>query len=880
MASLNHSSPSKDATILIVDDDPAAIDALRRILRRNGYPNLIGCSRPEGALDLIEHHRPNLLMLDLHMPGMDGFDVLDHIRSHYLPAEAPVTLVVTAANDRASRLRALEAGARDYLIKPYDPYEVLLRVNNLLDIQQQGRMLGSLLDATSVAMLVRDADGRCTYINRSALHLLGYERAETVIGQDIHALIHHSRPDGTALAHADCPIVSGRESQGETYCWRADGMMLPVSYWSYPLSFKRATGETLLTLIDRGEQHEYERRSRLANTVFESVDQPLIITDATANIVAVNHAYTELTGWTTEEVIGQNPRFRSSGRHTQDFYRAMWRTLADTGSWQGELWNLRKDGDCYLEELKITTVRDALGRINHFVAAVRDLTEVRRRAEELESARRRADDASLAKSRFVANMSHEIRTPLTAIAGFAETLTEPDQPPAERDRAVNAIIRNSRYLMELVNDILDFSKIESGKLTLEQVETAFEPWIRGIAACAIERARAKGLDFDLFIAAPWPRTIITDPTRAKQILLNLLSNAFKFTDHGSVRLRVALDRERKRLAFEVIDTGIGIESHLLEELFEAFVQADASTMREHGGTGLGLNIARTLSKRLGGDLSVRSVLGIGSQFTATLATGPVAEADWEHRSLHLKSDQPTEALTVTTPSLEHPVALQGDVLLVDDHADNRDLLTHILHKTGVRVFTAENGQLGFQKAQSREFDLILMDMQMPVLDGLNATRLLRLSGFDGPIIALTANTTLEDKQAALEAGCNDFLTKPIDHQRLYDILVCYLSHLDRPRSLESESAAIAVIPGYDELRHRFRSELPASIAAMREAQARGDLSTLATLSHQLRGVGGSFGFEEVTRLAAIIETKARQGNLEGLVSQFDSMEELCRSTSR
>ena len=883
METLNRHSPSKDATILIVDDDPAAIDALRRILRRNGYANLVGCSRAETALELIERHRPNLVMLDLHMPGMDGFDVLAHIQQHYLPAEAPVTLVVTASDDRASRLRALESVARDYLIKPYDPYEVLLRVNNLLDIQRQGRMPGNILDATPVAMLAQDANGRCTYINRGALNLLGYERAERVVGQDVHALIHHSHADGTPLRREDCPIFSGHETKGETYCWRADGTPLPVSYWSYPLSIERSTGETLLTLVDRREQCESERRSRLANTVFESVDQALVITDAEANIVAVNHAYTAMTGWTAEEVIGRNPRFRRSGRHDAAFYREMWRNLLETDGWQGEVWNLRKDGECYLEEVKIKTVRDPQGRINHFVAALHDLTVARRQTEELETARRNADAANLAKSRFVANMSHEIRTPLTAITGFAETLTESDQSPEQHDRTVNAIIRNSRYLMELVNNILDFSKIESGKLLVEQVETPFEVWIRDIAALAIERARAKGLHFDLNVEAPWPRTLVTDPTRVKQILVNLLNNAFKFTEQGSVRLRVSLDCRHERLAFEVADTGIGIETHRLEELFEAFVQADASTMRQHGGSGLGLNIARTLARRLGGELSVRSVFGVGSQFTATLATGPITESDLERQPLHITSDQAAEAQLLEARIGIQEVRIGGDILLVDDHADNRDLLGHILQQLGVRVFMAENGQQGFERAQGRDFDLILMDMQMPVLDGLNATRLLRMSGFDGPIIALTANTTLEDKQAALEAGCNDFLTKPIDQQLLRETLVRYLPESDsgRPRTREPEPewTAIYEIPGYEELRQRFWRELPDSLAAMRAARARGDLDTVATLSHQLRGIGSSFGLEEATRLAGIIESRARHGETEVLPSLFNLLEESCQETS-
>jgi len=869
---LNLNPPSQDALILIVDDDPAAIDALRRILRRGSYTNVLGCSSAAASLDVIALHRPMLVLLDLHMPVMDGFAVLAHIQREYLPEEAPTVLILTASEDRTSRLRALESGARDYLLKPYDPYEVLLRVRNLLAIQRQGRMLANVLDSTPVAMLAHDAAGHCTYINRSALNLLGYERTEAIIGQDVRAILHDHTSDSAT------PGDTG-PSGSERWCRRADGTMLPVRYWSYPLSGERSTGESLVTLLDQREHHESERRARLANTVFESVGEALLITDAEANIVAVNHAYTELTGWTMDEILGQNPRFRRSGRHDSDFYQTMWRHLLESGGWQGELWNLRKDGACYLEEVKITTVSNTQGEITHYVAACRDLTEVRRHTEELETARRQADEANLAKSRFVANMSHEIRTPLTAITGFAETLTESDQSPEECERAVNAIIRNSRYLMELVNNILDFSRIESGKLLVEQIETPFETWIREIAAFAIERARGKGLHFDLSVEAPWPRTLVTDPTRAKQILVNLLNNAFKFTERGSVHLRVVLDPQHERLVLEVADTGIGIEPHRLEELFEAFVQADASTMRQHGGSGLGLNIARTLARRLGGELSVRSVFGAGSRFTATLATGPIAKAGLESRPLHITSNQATETQPPEARTLVQDVRVVGDILLVDDHADNRDLLCHLLRQIGARVFTAENGQQGFERAQGRDFDLILMDMQMPVLDGLNATRLLRMSGFDGSIVALTANTTLEDRQTALEAGCNDFLTKPIDQRSLRDTVVRYLSHSNRPRTPEPECQTIHEMPGYEELSQRFRRELPGSLAAMRAARAGGDLSTVATLAHQLKGVGSSFGLAETTRLAGIIETKARCGETEVLPSLLNLLEESCQQSS-
>ena len=871
MERLNLNPSSKDATILIVDDDPAAIDALRRILHRGGYANVLGCSSAAASLELIALHRPLLVLLDLHMPVMDGFAVLSHIQREYLPEETPTVLIVTASEDRASRLRALESGARDYLIKPYDPYEVLLRVRNLLTIGQQGRMLANILDSTPVAMLAHDAAGHCTYINRSALNLLGHERTEAIIGQDVRVILHGHAND-RPVPRETGPI---RDTVGrEMLCRHADGTALPVRYWSYPLSGDRSTGESLITLLDQREHQESEQRARLANTVFESVGEALLITDVDANIVAVNQAYTELTGWSMDEILGQNPRFRRSGRHDNDFYRELWRNLLEAGGWQGELWNLRKDGACYLEEVKITTVTNAQGEIIHYVAAFRDLTEVRRRTEELETARRQAEAANLAKSRFVANMSHEIRTPLTAIVGFAETLTETDQSPEEQLQAVNAIIRNGHYLLELVEDVLDFSKIEADRLLVEHVEMAVDAWLLDIAALATARANAKGLAFDLTVEPPWPAVIMTDPTRAKQILVNLLNNAFKFTERGSVRLRISLDRAREQLVCEVTDTGIGIEEHRLRDLFEAFVQADASTVRKHGGSGLGLNIARTLARRLGGDLTARSARGVGSQFKATIATGPVSEDDLRMEPLEcLESSWPEPSPPDDAPTLA------GDVLLVDDHSDNRDLIRHRLEQAGARVVTAENGQDAVERAQERPFDLILMDMQMPVMDGLDATRLLRLTGCEDPIVALTANATGEDRQAALEAGCNDYLTKPIDQRRLRDVLVRYLSASARKQPLESGEPLAFDTPHYQRLRARFLHGLPDSLSEIRQAHRQGDLAELAGLSHRLRGVAGHVGLAEATRLAGAIELRARQGDRDALAGLLDALEAACRVDS-
>ncbi|MBK1720195.1 response regulator, partial [Thiocystis violacea] len=836
MESLNRNPPSADEPILIVDDDPSAIDTLRRILRRGRYSNLLGATDPRTVSELLERHQPSLVVLDLHMPGMDGFEVLERMRGLYPPQEGPAVLVVTASDDRATRLRALESGAMDYLVKPYDPYEVMLRVRNLLEIQKRGRLLSGFLNSTPVAMFAQDGDGRCTYINNAAMELLGYANASAFVGQDIHALIHHTQMDGSPHEADACPIlaaaVQGRPvHRDDDICWRADGTSVPVEYWAYPLTGNGTRGGALVTFLDIGKRLESEHRLRLASTVFESVDRALVVTDRDANIVAVNRAYTRLTGWSQDEVLGRNPRFRQSGRQGPAFYQAMWRTLLDKGTWEGELWNLRKDGDSYLEELTITTVRDGHGEITNYVASARDLTKARRRAQELELARNRADAASEAKTRFVANMSHEIRTPLTAIVGFAESLTDEGQSAPERVRAVEAIIRNGRYLRELVDNILDFSKIEADRLDLERMETPLAELLREIAALGGARARGKGLDFQVIVEPPWPRTLMTDPTRAKQILVNLVNNAIKFTERGSVLLRVSLDRERERLVCAVADTGIGIEEQRLPELFESFVQADASTARHHGGSGLGLTIARGLARRLGGDLRARSVLGIGSQFTATLATGPLPDTLLEP----VPPDLEGQAIAMEQAEATSVPSLSGQVLLADDHSDNRELISLYLERAGARVSAAKNGQEAVDLAQQQPFDLVLMDMQMPVLDGLDATRLLRLTGFEGPIVALTANATEADRKAALAAGCDDFLTKPIQLDRFHATLGRYLKtvRVEADRPAERVAAPMRDTARYRELRATFLAELPGQLEAMGRALERQEYGDLATIAHKL-----------------------------------------------
>ncbi len=399
---------------------------------------------------------------------------------------------------------------------------------------------------------------------------------------------------------------------------------------------------------------------------------------------------------------------------------------------------------------------------------------------ELERARLAAEEASRVKSEFLANMSHEIRTPMTAILGYMEQITEGLEgaclPRCEFARTqvadhVAAVSRNARLLHQLINDILDFSKIEAGRMEVERIACSPVELLADVQSLMTIRAQAKGLRLECRFAGPVPEQIISDPTRIRQILINLISNAIKFTETGEVEVTGRLLEEPGRPArfcFEVRDTGIGISSDQIQRLFQPFTQADSTTTRRFGGAGLGLAISRRLARLLDGDITVRSAPGRGSTFTVTFAAGNL---DWVRRL-----DSPPLGVRVETKAEAAPpapaVRLDGcRVLLVEDGPDNQRLIALLLEKAGASVELADNGRIGLEKALARAqagetFDVILMDMQMPEMDGYEATRRLRAAGYRGPVIALTAHAMAKDRQQCLEAGCDEYITKPVDRRHL------------------------------------------------------------------------------------------------------------------
>ncbi len=418
--------------------------------------------------------------------------------------------------------------------------------------------------------------------------------------------------------------------------------------------------------------------------------------------------------------------------------------------------------------------------------------ELKATMADLEVATRDAEAATQAKSEFLANMSHEIRTPMTAILGFADVLLErgnmEDAPP-ERIEAVHTIKRNGEYLVSIINDILDLSKIEARKMVVERITCFPREIVADVASLVRVPADAKGLPVFVEYVGSVPETIQTDPTRLRQILLNLLANAVKFSEVGDVRLiiRGSDERGRPTIEFDVVDTGIGMTEEQVAGLFRAFVQADTSTTREFGGTGLGLTISKRLAGMLGGDVCVvETEVGVGTRFRATISAGPLAGV----RML----DDFGSAGRAAPDTAPIAVADESDlearrILLAEDGPDNQRLISHVLRKVGAEVVVAENGKVAVDAAlaargEGKPFDVILMDIQMPVMDGYEAVRCLRDKSYTGRIIALTAHAMTGDRQKCLDAGCDDYATKPIDRKKLIDTIKAHLAPAPSVRSAD------------------------------------------------------------------------------------------------
>ena len=662
---------------------------------------------------------------------------------------------------------------------------------------------------------------------------------------------------------------------------------------------------------DTTERRRAESLLRKLSGAVEHSPASIVITDHEGRLEYVNPKFCEGTGYSFEEVRGQNPRLLKSGQNPPELYQQLWDTITQGREWRGEFCNRRKNGEIFWEFASISPIRDAEGHITHFVAVKEDITE-RKRAEaellqtnrNLEAATARANQmalqaelASIAKSDFIANMSHELRTPMNGVLGLLGLVLDTDLTEEQR-QFIQTARSSGQALLVLLNDLLDYSKIEARKLKLETLDFSLARLLDDLAGLLAPRAREKGLVLGCVAAPEAPSALRGDPGRLRQILLNLTGNALKFTSRGEVAVRVSVLAEAPaevHLRFSVRDTGPGIPADKLGLLFKKFSQLDSSTTRLHGGTGLGLAISKQLAELMGGEIGVESQLGQGSEFWFTVRLAK-ATAQSNLEAVICGASTPAPRAVGPSAALSGRDLSQVRLLVAEDNLINQQVAVGVLKKLG---FTAEVVADGLEAVQALErvpYDLVFMDVQMPEMDGFEATRVIRdpqsrVLNHQVPIIAMTAHAMQGDRARCLEAGMDDYVPKPVEVPALTAALNQWLKSSGQPppsHPVESPAPAVspqpAEVPVFDRagflarltnddefarvLIQAFLEDMPQQMKRLRDHLAAGDTLRLEQMAHKIKGASATMGGEAFRAAAAALEDACKAGDLAHLPAQM------------
>ena len=740
-----------------------------------------------------------------------------------------------------------------------------------------GALQNAILTSANFSIIATDEKGIIQLFNVGAERMLGYTAPEVMNKitpadiSDPQEVITRAKALSIELATTISPgfealvfkASRGIEDIYELTYIRKDGSRFPAVVSVTALRDVQdaiigylliGTDNTARKLVE-AEQKKLDQRLRdqqfYTRSLIESNIDALMTTDPSGIITDVNKQMEALTGCTRDELIGAP--FKSYFTDPERAEAGIKLVLSEKKVTDYELTACALDGMQTVVSYNATTFYDRGRTLQGVFAAARDVTEQKRVEAELQQAKAVAETASQTKSDFLASMSHEIRTPLNAIIGIADLLAKTPLSP-EQNKYVQIFRRAGDSLLNLINDILDLSRVETLQLELERTGFSLSDLVEKVREVVAIRAHEKGLALVSEVAPNVPNGLIGDPTRLRQVLLNLLGNAIKFTESGEVALRVTPDADSAvpgALRFAISDTGIGIPGEKLDAVFERFTQADSSTTRRYGGSGLGLTISKQLVELMGGTIQVESCVGRGSVFSFAVPL-EIWEGATQRTTVPVGADpdQPLPALSI---------------LLVEDSPDNRTITMAYLRDTPYCVEIAENGAVACEKFAAGRYDLVLMDRQMPVMDGLTATRAIRAWEVANqhpptPIIALTASALKGDQEKCLAAGCTAYLTKPIKEEVLLQAIRAHSLAADPSLQRESnqmDAIRIRANPTLADLIPEFLENRRNDVTAIRDALLEGDFEIIERLGHGMRGAGGSWGFQGITDIGAALEEAAK-----------------------
>ncbi len=1058
--------------LLYVDDERINLDIFEDTFG-DDYEIFLAVSGEE-ALGILRSNDIPLIIADQRMPAMTGVEFFEKIVTDYPDT---IRMILTGHGDMSAIVEAINRGRIYYYFKkPTDANEVRLVISKALEtlelkieLRKKDRQFRRTFEQAAVGIVHVSSVGNFLRYNRRFYETLGYPWQDLsggslfdIIHSDDLSVVHKSFEGLLAGDVSSCNFEVRVLEHGGAYLWgnmtfslvhgdaeEPDYLIGVFEDISKRKQVEQELADYKVTLEDTVNQRTCELLDEIAarktaaeellklHRAVEQSPVSVVITNLEGKIEYVNPSFTETTGYSAEEAIGKTSSLLKSGQHSAEFYKDMWATVESGKTWKGQLANRKKNGEIYWEDSTISPVRKSSGEITHYVAVKEDITlrkkaeeelesrvrqlAINRRAmlnmmEDLQSAKKVAEAATEAKSNFLANMSHEIRTPMNAVLGLSHLALATELTPKQQDYLLK-IQLSAKSLLGIINDILDFSKIEAGKLTMESISFLLDDVLENVASLICRQANDKGVEIIFSVSVEVPNVLMGDPLRLGQVLVNLVSNALKFSDDGEVVVSVGVvdtQEETITLEFAVRDQGIGINAEQIKRLFDSFTQADTTTTRKYGGTGLGLVISKRLVELMGGKIKVESQVGKGSTFSfsvnlglalqedlvsykipndfakmrvlvvdASLTVISVLEnmlgyfsfivtsvssgeevfvalkkaaaqgvpyqlvlVDWHLANMNgveigkrilanpklrptpilimMSTEEHTELANqiqevgvnwylrkpLTYSSLydvlmtvfgrentgrtsrflqlvpeEHDLDKVAGalVLVVEDNEINQQVARELLESWGLRVSIAENGRDGVLAVQKNTFDMVFMDIQMPEMDGISATKAIReldSKNRDVPIVAMTAHAMAGDWKKSIDAGMNDHITKPIEPGELFVCLLKWIEPLERgnpdglterlvDKAVDNGAEAFPDIPGvivqkglarmggnrksYRVLLEKFHRKQGDVVQRIREAMERGDEEEFVRMAHTLKGVAGNIGAEDLAGVVAAFE---------------------------